>query len=342
MSNPAASQQPQLTPAHIFEVLNAYQQSEALSTALDLGLFTAVAEGARTVSELASKCQSSERGIRILSDYLTILGFLTKSPDGYGLSPESALFLDRNSRAYVGNVKDFLHNPALKRTFENLPEIVRTGRTTLPGEGTVEGENPVWVSFARNMASLSIPTGQFLASLVDAHLQGPIKILDLAAGHGMYGIITAQRNPEAEIYPLDWESVLQVARENAERCGVSARLHPLLGNAFNVEFGTGYDAVFVTNFFHHFDQETCEKLMAKVQASLKPGGFCFTLDFVPNDDRVSPPGPAAFSLMMLGTTASGDAYTFSQYDQMFRGAGFAENKHHEIPGMPMSVIVSKK
>jgi hypothetical protein len=99
--------------------------------------------------------------------------------------------------------------------------------------------------------------------------------------------------------------------------------------------------VLLTNFLHHFDPPTCEKLLRKVHAALKPGGKAVTLEFVPNEDRVSPPAAAAFSLMMLGSTAAGDAYTFSEFDTMFRNAGFSGSQIHALPG-PEKVIVSQK
>src|SRR5581483_5137883 len=92
----------------------------------------------------------------------------------------------------------------------------------------------------------------------------------------------------------------------------------------------------------HFDLPTCEQLMRKVHAALKPGGRAITLEFVPNDDRVTPPVEASFSQMMLGSTVARDAYPFAQYDQIFRSAGFARNETHELPMSPQHVIVSHK
>jgi hypothetical protein len=82
--------------------------------------------------------------------------------------------------------------------------------------------------------------------------------------------------------------------------------------------------------------------MRKILAALAPGGRCVTLDFVPNDDRVSPPDAAGFAMMMLGTTAAGDAYTFAEYDRMFRNAGFASSEHHRLTKGAESVIISTK
>ena len=148
------------------------------------------------------------------------------------------------------------------------------------------------------------------------------RVLDIAAGHGVYGITIARQNPNARIVALDWENVLKVARENAQAAGVADRFSTIAGSAFDVDFDGAYDLVLLPNFLHHFDPPTCEKLLRKVRAALRPGGRAVAVEFVPNDDRVSPPMPANFSLVMLATTPAGDAYTFREYAEMFRHAGF--------------------
>ena len=98
----------------------------------------------------------------------------------------------------------------------------------------------------------------------------------------------------------------------------------------------------MTNFLHHFDPPTCETLLRKVHASLADGGRAVTLEFVPNEDRISPPDAAAFSVMMLGSTPSGDAYTFSELERMAANAGFASSEMHELPPTIQRVMISQK
>jgi hypothetical protein len=82
--------------------------------------------------------------------------------------------------------------------------------------------------------------------------------------------------------------------------------------------------------------------MKRVHAALKPGGQAITLEFVPNEDRISPPMQAMFSLLMLATTDSGDAYTLAEYEKMFHNAGFTKTTLHQIPDMPQQALVSEK
>jgi SAM-dependent methyltransferase len=156
----------------------------------------------------------------------------------------------------------------------------------------------------------------------------------------MYGVTIAKLNFNAEIYALDWPVVLQVAKDNAKAAGVADRVHELPGSIFEVDFGKDYDIVLLTGFLHHFDPQAIGDLLRKVHSALKPGGRAITVEFVPNEDRVSPPDAAAFSLIMLSTTRAGEAYTFSEYEGMFRKAGFASSEIYKTPGS-QSIIVSK-
>jgi len=339
--NEAAELAPPPTPERIFQTLTAYQQTAALKAGIELDLFTAIAEGDDTTAKLAARTGAAERGVRILCDYLTVSQFLGKSPEGrYTLTQESAIFLDRRSPAYIGGIAEFLAGAHLADAFARLTESVRKGGTVLEAEGSMTADHPMWEVFARGMASIMRPAAADIAKIVDAGGMGECKILDIAAGHGIFGITLAEQNAQAEVYAVDWQSVLAIAGRNAEEAGVAERFHQIPGSAFEVEFGAGYDLVLLTNFFHHFDPPMCETLMRKCHAALKAGGRAVTLEFVPNEDRVTPPIEAAFALVMLGTTPAGDAYTFSEFEGMFQRAGFARSTAHQT--MPGHIIVSYK
>ncbi|HEX8635639.1 MAG TPA: class I SAM-dependent methyltransferase [Pyrinomonadaceae bacterium] len=337
----AAKLAPQPSPERIFQTLTAYQQTAALKAAIELDLFTAIAEGCDTPAALAARTEAAERGVRILCDYLTVSQFLGKLPDGrYTLTGESAIFLDRRSPAYVGGIAEFLSGAHLGEAFRRFTESVRKGGTVLEAEGSMTEDHPMWEDFARGMAAIMRPAAADIAKIVGAGDAGECKILDIAAGHGIFGITLAEQNAQAEVYAVDWRNVLAIATRNAEAAGVAERFHLIPGSAFEVEFGTNYDLVLLTNFFHHFDPPTCETLMRKAHAALKPGGRAVTLEFVPNEDRVTPPIEAAFALVMLGTTPAGDAYTFPEFERMFRRAGFSHSVSHQT--MPGHIIVSYK
>ncbi len=339
MSSAPHAQAP--SPAIIFETLNAHVRTSALRGAIELDLFTAIAEGNTSAEAIAKRIHASEKGTRVLCDFLTVGGLLTKQNHHYGLTVDSAAFLNRHSPAYMGTVARFLGAPMLTANFNDLAAVVRKGGT-LTEEGTVEPENPIWVEFAHSMAALARISAELIAKIVAAEIPGECKVLDIAAGHGLFGIAVAAHNPKSQIVALDWAPVLAVAEENAKKAGLAGRHSKIPGSAFDVDFGSGYNVVLITNFLHHFDIPTNESLLKKVHAALAPSGMVVTLEFIPNEDRVSPPMDATFSMMMLGSTPHGDAYTFAEYDRMFRKSGFARNEMRELAPTPQRVIVSYK
>lgn len=331
------------SPTRFIQAISGYQSTAAIKCAVEIGLFTAIGAGYTTVAALSEHCHASAKGIRILCDFLTVHEFLTKNDGNYGLTPDSAIFLDRQSPAYLGGITTMFAGNTLKRGFDELTDAVRKGTTQLNDQGgTVSPDHPVWQDFARSMLAMMMPPAETIATLIKADEGAPLKVLDLAAGHGLFGITIARRNPNASIYALDWKSVLDIAREHALSAGVLDRWHTIEGSAFEVEFGVDYDVVLITNFYHHFSIPVVESLMRKVHGALKPNGVAVTLEFVPNADRITPPDAATFPMIMLATTAEGDAYTFEQYDEMYRNCGFPHNEHHRLTNHAESVILSRK
>jgi 2-polyprenyl-3-methyl-5-hydroxy-6-metoxy-1,4-benzoquinol methylase len=266
---------------------------------------------------------------------------LTKQDGHYALTLDSAVFLDKRSPAYMGTVSEFMLSPHIKGSFDSLTEAVRKGGTASETK-SLEPEHPVWVEFARAMAPMMAMPAELLAQLVDPKKDQKLRVLDIAAGHGLYGIAFAKQNPQVEVTAVDWPNVLELAMQNAAFAGVANRYETRPGSAFDVDYGTDYDVVLLTNFLHHFDAATCEMLLRKVNAALKNGGRTATLEFIPNEDRITPPQAAAFSMQMLGGTPSGDAYTFAELEQMFRNAGFARSEMHELPPSIQRVVISHK
>ena len=330
------------SPQLFFQTVNAHMRTAALKSAIELDVFSAIGEGHNTPKALAQRCGGSERGLRMLGDYLTVGGFLTKHDNEYRLTPDSELFLPKISPAYLGPVLDFMLSHPFVEGFKQLTGAVRKGGTMVGESGTLAPEYPEWVTFARSMVPLMKGPAEWIANWVKQEAAGTRKVLDVAAGHGVFGIEIARKLPEADITAQDWPNVLTVARENAQAAGIAKRFHELPGSAFEVEFEKDYDVILLTNFLHHFDVPTCDAFLKKVHGSLNPGGSVITLEFIPNEDRISPAPMAEFCLIMLATTPAGDAYVFSEYDRMFRQAGFGESIMQDVPASNERVIITKK
>lgn len=323
-------------PTLVWETITAHQRSAALKAGVELGVFDALHNGPVTAAKLASGAGVAERGMRILCDFLTIHGLIEKTGDHYCHTPTSAVFLDSASPASMAPTLPFLMNDKIMQSGHLLTETIRQNRTALK-EPLAGEEVREWVTFASSMQPMMAAAAEFIAGEI-MRAGAPSKVLDVAASHGLFGMAVARLAPNCEIVALDFPSVLEVTAQNARAAGIPITFLP--GSAFTAELGTGYDVVIVTNFFHHFNAADNIALMKRFHAALRPGGRMLTLEFVPNEDRISPPVPASFSLMMLANTQSGDAYTMAEYSYMLDAAGFGSHALMDVPMSPQQLIVA--
>jgi hypothetical protein len=323
-----------IAPDRFIDNVFAYQKTAAVKAAIELDLFSAIGAGADSVETLAAKANASPRGVRILCDYLTVQELLIKDGKRYRLTPSSSVFLDKRSPACMSSVVDFLAAPEMMQLYLEDPAVfVRNGGSV--GLANLAPDHPLWVKFARAMVPFMAPVAQGIAAEVARWPSPPRKVLDVAAGHGVFGIAIGKAVPGARIVALDWRPVLAVALENARLEG----LETIAGSAFDVEWGTDYDLVLIPNFLHHFDREGCVSLLGRARRALAAGGAVLVVEMVPNDDRVSPPFPAMFAFVMLASTPGGDAWTARELQEMGRVAGFADSMVQPLPPSPQTMIV---
>jgi 2-polyprenyl-3-methyl-5-hydroxy-6-metoxy-1,4-benzoquinol methylase len=314
----------------------AYQQTAAIKAALELDLFSEIAKGNTTAEGLAAKTGAAVRGIRILCDYLTVRGHLEKQGNQFRLTPSTAAFLDRSAPSWMGGVVEYFAAPEMMELFLSNPAAyVRNGGSI--GLANNAPDHPIWVKFARAMGPSRVPIATKIA--IELSVSSPRKVLDVAAGHGMFGIAIARAVANAQITAVDWQAVLAVARENAETAGVSGRYHTMAGSAFDTDWGSGFDLVLLANFLHQLDRDACVTLLRKARESLVSGGRVAAVEFVPNEDRVSPRFPVMFAFQMLGSTPQGDAYTAREFENMGRAAGFGNVITKPLPPTPQSLVM---
>lgn len=302
-----------LNPGWLLDEFIAYERTFTLRTAIELDLFTRIGAGVNTIPALARATGASARGLRMLCDNLAVNQHLAKEGNRYRLSLNSRVYLSRESPACFGSTIRFLASDTYVKAFSELLRSVKRGR------GRSSQTN--WPDYARLMSPLAEHVAGFVAETMATDLGGPVRVLDVGAGHGLYGLAIAARNPEAEVYALDAAAVLRVAAGNARRAGAGKRFHPIPGNAFRTRFGGPYDAVITANIAHHLEPDANIRLFRKCRAALKPKGKLVLLDFVVNDDRISPRVEAGFALHLFAT-GSCDVYTLAEYQHMLRAAGF--------------------
>ena len=326
---------PQPNLGKIFDAMNAYQISMSIKGALALELFTHIDEGIATAEDHAKRSGATLKGVRVVCDFLAVNGLLAKQDGRYSLPLDSKFFLSKHSPAYVGAAVNFLHHPRLMNCFSDLSATMMRGGAT----DDILSDEGIWEEYARSMTGIVAAVARAAAALLQQG--GPIRnVLDIAAGHGLFGIQVAQSNPEVHVTALDSAAVLKVAVQNATVAGVDSRYTLLSGSAFDVDLGSGYDLVLLPNFIHALDFAPNVALLKRIREAMAPGGRIAVIEFVPNEDRISPPSAAAFGLMMLGSLPGGDAYTFAEIAAMLMESGFKNPKMEDLLPTPQRMVTA--
>lgn len=327
-------------PQPILQAMTAFWVSGALRGALRLDLFTHVGQGARTVEALAEASGASVRGVRPLADAMCSLGFLAKEEGGYALTAVAETYLRSDGPTFVGDFHRFVVSEPFWNAWHRVDEAVRTGSPVVDRNGLGE-QHELWATFAEASLPMALGTTMPAVEVLGAGRRG-LRILDVAAGSGGYGIALALASPDSELTFLDWPNVLEVTRAHAEQMGLGDQTRLLPGNALEIEWGGPYDLVVASNFLHHFDRETCVRLAGKAHRALVPGGRFATAEFVPDDARTEPSMPLLFAVTMLLWTEGGDAYTVAELEGILSQGGFESVEHHRFGDNPSSWIVGRK
>ena len=312
-----------LDPQMLQQLMFAFIKSGLLKTAVDLELFTHIAQGRRTAPEIAQAAGADARAVRIVLDALTTQGLLQKTGDQYRLDPLVEVMLVKDSPAYAGAFTRITLNPRLWKAVGELTEIVRTGH---PPESMIEvPDHEFWVEFSEASEQLSQVGAQAVVEQLALDPNRPAEILDVAAGSGVYGFTALERYPTARLTSLDWPNVLAHARTIAERRGVADRVTWLGGSAFDAPLPAArFDAVIMSHFLHHFAPDENTALLRRLFTALKPSGQLLVHDFVPDDARAVHEPALLFAVIMLASTQRGNAYTLAEYRPMLEAAGFRD------------------
>lgn len=330
----------ELSPERIMQLGWAFVPQRTLVAAVNLGLFTAVDQGASTVDELATACGASPRGVRALANALTALGLLRKEDGRYQNTPESTAFLVRGQQAYLGGFVE--HTDVLYDRFRGLTDIVRLGRPPAVTDERDHGE-----TFFRELVvaifGMSYPQGVAAAeALYSSNGHHAPRVLDVAAGTGAWSLPFLQRDPAASAVAVDYPQVLQVTREFAARFGCDDRYEYRAGCIRELDFGEEeFDVALFGHICHSEGAEWSQRLIAKTARALKPGGTLVIGDMIPDDERRETVFPLLFAVNMLAHTADGDCFTLREYEQWLTAAGFSGIRTVENPG-PSPLILATR
>jgi len=330
-----------VTPERIQQLAWGYAPPLIIEAALHHGVFDLLDGGSKTVEEVAAQSGASVRGLRAVMNALAGLGLLTKDAEGrYGLTADSAAFLVSTKPGFLGGVIKHTSTQLVPKWLR-LEEVVRTGKPAASVNREKVGAE-FFHKFVEDIFPMSYPSAQRLAeALVIADAKKPVKVLDLAAGSGVWGIALAQRSLRVTVTAVDWPGVLDVTRKVATRLGVAGRFSFVAGDLATADFGRGHHIATLGHILHSEGERRGRALLKKTFKALAKGGTIAIAEFLVDDARTGPPVALIFAVNMLVNTDEGDTWSFGEISGWLREAGFRDPRTIEAPG-PSPLILATK
>jgi 3-hydroxy-5-methyl-1-naphthoate 3-O-methyltransferase len=294
-----------------------------------------------TVEEVAEYAKGSTRGWRAVLNCLTGFGLLSKADLRYSTTPESSTYLVTTKPRYTGGL--FRHmSTQLIPSWLDLDKIVRIGKP----EGRVndrETGEEFFAEFVNDLFPLSYPAVNGLGLYLNLkEATSEIRVLDIAAGSGVWGIGLAQQSEHVQVSAVDWPRVLEVTRRMTDRFGLSSRFEFLAGDILEVEYPDKCDVATLGHILHSEGETRSRALLKKVNQALKPGGTIAIAEFTPNSDRTGPPRSLIFAVNMLVNTEAGDTYPFEQVASWLEEAGFVDARELSVAGPAPLVLANRR
>ena len=317
-----------------------YVPTLVIESALKHRVFDVIDEAPKTVEETAAATGASARGLRSVMNVLVGLGFMAKDGDRYALTPESETFLVSTKPSFQGGIFKHTSGQLLPKWLQ-LNDVVATGKPAKAVNQEGDGSE-FFQGFVKDIFPLSYPS----ASVLGKHLaldqrKGVVKVLDLAAGSGVWGIGLAQSADNVTVTAVDWEGVLPATQEVVGHFRLANRFSFIAGDLNTVEFGGDYDVATLGHILHSEGERKSKALLKKTFAALKSGGTIAIAEFLVNDDRRGPVGSLLFATNMLVNTDEGDTFSFEEIAGWLQEAGFKDARLLEAPGPSPLVLATK-
>ncbi|MCL2555042.1 MAG: methyltransferase domain-containing protein [Actinomycetia bacterium] len=325
------------TPDRIMRLINGYWATGVLAAASTHRVFTHLQQGASTATALATAAGISERGAQTLLDGLVSIGLVELGEDGYRNTAEAATYLVEDtpvSLARFARLK-LTHMGALA----DLAEVVRAGGPVASPVVEV-ANNPHWEEIVRAIAAQSVPAAGIAAQVLGLADAGPISILDVGGGSGIYSGIWLQTNTQARATQLDWAPINAIAHRLLAERGVAERFTSIDGDFHTTDFGTDqHDVAVYSHIAHQESPEANIEVFTRLRQAIKPGGALVVCDYVVDDDRSGPAFPLIFASEMLLKSKHGSTWRQADYRDWLVKAGFEEISFHAAP--PATVVIAR-
>ena len=338
----ATTGKPSVTPERILQVTWGYMPPLIMEAAIRHRVFDVLDSGPKNIEELHKETGASIRGLRAITNALVGMEFLAKDGQGrLSLTPESAAFLVSSKPGFYGGILRHASQQLIPKWLR-LNEIVETG---VPAGEAVNQEAPggeFFQQFVTDIFPMSYPSAQNLARHLNLKsTEQPARVLDLAAGSGVWGIAQAQAYEQVRVTAVDWPAVIPVTKKMVARLGLADRFSFVEGDLLKAEFGRGYTVATLGHILHSEGEERSKALLARVFAALASGGTIAIAEFLVNADRTGPLNGVFFAVNMLVNSDHGDTFSFEEISGWLRDAGFVNPRTLDTRG-PSPLILATK
>jgi ubiquinone/menaquinone biosynthesis C-methylase UbiE len=323
-------QAPAATP--LLDLNFGFARSRVLDTALELRLFTYVAQGICTCAALAAAIDCDHQILQRLLDALVGLELLQCDYAAYNLGPLAMTYLVEGQPSYLGS-----HLRAVTEQWETwgeLTQVVRSGRKHLRQDwGSPQGRGSNSGMFAQ-VFPLTFPLAWQAANQFERPLQG--RVLDMFAGSGAWGIAMALRHPQVEVIARDEPALLEFVRENIQQFRLEDRFILQTGDADELSFvPESFRLIIVSHACRFLGARKSQELLSTCYRLLQPGGTLLLVDVMSNHERTAPSTALLIQLSLFLNTQEGDVFTMAQFHTWLKAVGFKDVKDQRIGHMPI-------
>ncbi len=332
------------TPEKIMALGLGFWGSKVLLSAVELGVFTALAPAPLSGEELAERLRLHARSWRDFFDALVSLGMLDRQGGKYRNTPETDLFLDQAKPTYIGGMLQ-MANDRLYPFWGALTKGLRTGQPQneieTGGGGlfdTIYGDPERLRLFLGAMTGLSLGAAAGIARKFPWDRYRTF--VDVGGAQGGTPVLVAQTHPHLTGVNFDLPVVEPIFNDYVAQHGLSDRLKFQSGNFFEEPVPEG-DVVIMGHILHDWNLEEKRMLISKAHAALPPGGALLVYEALIDDQRRDNTFGLLMSLNMLIETPGGFDFTGADCSGWMRDAGFRETRVEHLAG-PDSMVVGIK
>ncbi|MGH7809197.1 MAG: methyltransferase [Candidatus Binatia bacterium] len=326
--------------SELIGLASGHVEARIVQSAVGLGFFDALESAPGTAHEIAHRLKTEPHATELLLNALAALRLLHKQADAFSLTETATRYLCSRSAHYLGDMIRF--EAMLWRSWENLPEAIRTGRAVRPADmyQTDTKETEIFINAMDSLIKARGDSGPMASALDWTQVA---TMLDVGSGPATYPISLCQRFPQLRATVFDLPATLKITARYVREANMTDRIELIPGNYRNDPISGSYDVIFLSNIIHGEDYQKNQALIETLVANLAPSGRIVIKDHILDASRVNPAVGAIFSILMLLTTDGGRCYSFEEIKTWMTHAGLRQVERIDLPPpLTSSLVIGRK